>query len=489
MREGNVGVIVKVGIYLRKSRSEDGTTADLAKHKEYLVEVCTRNGWLFDLYEEISSSQDINRPELQRLRRDIELGKIDAVMVHAVDRLSRKTRHFLEIIEDYFLDQGVTKLYVKDQVYNLTDSNTITMLQIQATLSQSEYSFIVKRLNDGRKSSAKKGIWSGKTVFGYRFNKESKQLELVEGEAPIVRKICDMVLEGYPFLTIADELNKLGYRTRKGNPFQMHNIKSIINSPFIRGHVEVNWVNKVTKEKELTVVRDSHEAIITEGEYAQIQKILESRAKHHSNIKVKPMHFLQGLLKCKVCGLTTVIQADSNPSGKSGNYYIRICKGCHANFGCNIKVVEGILEKVLEGYTDDIKNKIDELANANQGEITADLNKRKKELEVAIKKIESKEDVLLDMVSEKDIDRPTYNKRVERLKNEKAILIQDLESVPVIDVGVVREDAENQLGLIQEYKALSNEDKRRLLQLLCERIEYDNSVKKGDPILDIYPNE
>lgn len=489
MDKKNEVVIVKMGIYLRKSRSEDGTTADLQKHKDYLVDICTRNGWLYDLYEEIDSSQDINRPELQRLRRDIELGKVDAVMVHAVDRLSRKTRHFLEIIEDYFLENGVTKLYVKDQEYDLTDSNTITMLQIQATLSQSEYSFIVKRLNEGRKASAKKGVWSGKVVFGYKYNKETKKLELVEEEYPIVRKICDMVLEGYPFLTIADELNKLGYRTRKGNIWQMHNIKSIIKSPFIRGHVEVNWVNKVTKEKELTIVKDSHESIITEGEYAQIEKILESRAKHHSNIKVKPMHFLQGLLKCKVCGLTTVIQADSNPSGKSNNYYIRKCKGCGKNYGCNIKVVEGILEKTLEGYTEEIKNKIEVLSNANQGEITANLTQRKKELEDAIKKHDVKESDLLDLLLDGTITKDAYNQKVELIKSDKAKLIQELESVPTIDFNVVMEGAENQLGLINDYKSLCDTDKRRLLQMICKKIEYSNLTKSGTPILDFHPNE
>jgi site-specific DNA recombinase len=163
------GAIVKVGVYLRKSRAEDGTQ-DLKKHKDYLIEVCDRNNWLYELYEEIDSSQDLDRAELQRLRNDIGLGKIDAVMVHAVDRLSRRSRHFLEIIEDYFIAQGMTTLFVKDTENNLLDPTTITMLQLQATLSQAEYSFIISRLREGRKASAKEGIWSGKMVYGYTFD-------------------------------------------------------------------------------------------------------------------------------------------------------------------------------------------------------------------------------------------------------------------------------------------------------------------------------
>lgn len=485
MDKTNEGVIVKVGLYLRKSRSTDGTTADLKKHKDYLVDVCTRNGWLFELYEEIDSSQELNRPELQRLRRDIELSKVDAVMVHAVDRLSRKTRHFLEIIEDYFLDNGVTKLYVKDQEYNLRDSNTITMLQLQATLSQSEYSFIVKRLNDGRKSSAKNGIWSGKLVYGYRFNKETKKLELSEEESPIVRKICDMVLEGYPFLVIAEELNKLGYRTRIGNLWQIHNIKSIIGSPCIRGHIEVKWKDKVSKVVEHTVVRNSHEAILTEGEYTQIQDILTKRADNYSNLNVSPMHFLQGLLKCKVCGLRTTIQIDV----RSRKYYVRKCKNCKENYGCPASAVEEVLEKSLGRYKSVIQKEIEELVNTDQGEITANLNQKKRELEDAIKKLDGKETALLDILLDGTISKTIYNKKIESLKLEKADLIQELESVPTIDVKVVREGVENQLDLLQGYKHLSDEDKRRLLQSAFKKFEFYNPVKKGKPKLYMHPND
>ncbi|WP_446715588.1 hypothetical protein [Bacillus sp. OTU530] len=60
-------------MYLRKSRAEDGIQ-DLKKHKEYLIGIAVKQGWQYELYEEIDSSQDLLRCELQRLRKNLVKG-------------------------------------------------------------------------------------------------------------------------------------------------------------------------------------------------------------------------------------------------------------------------------------------------------------------------------------------------------------------------------------------------------------------------------
>ncbi|MGM0922866.1 MAG: recombinase family protein [Bacillota bacterium] len=483
-------VIVKVGIYLRKSRAEDGVQ-DLKKHKDYLIEICNKNEWLYDLYEEVDSSQDIQRAELQRLRQDIVLGKIDAVMVHAVDRLSRRSRHFLEIIEDYFIAEGMTTLYVKDTPNNLLDSTTITMLQLQATLSQAEYSFIVARLKEGRRQSAKQGIWSGKMVYGYQFDKETRKVITVESELPVVRKICDMVLEGYSYGSICTELDKLEIRTRKGKKFEVHNIKSIVHSPIIRGHVIVNW-----NDGEETIVKDSHEAVVTEAEYSQMQAILERRSEQYTYKSVAPKHFLQGLLHCASCGLVMVVQANKESTYKEGTrlygdyrYYVRKCrnKDC-TNYGCNVTEIEDILKEVLKQFSVQVKEKIEVLREVNEDEIKKVFSSKVKELEKAITKLENKEESLLDLLLDGTITKDVYNKRIENMKESKAQLITELNALPSINVEQETKHADNIIDLIEHYEGLNGEDKRRLLQLTFAKIDYTRNDKKDTPTLDCYPN-
>lgn len=486
-------VIVKIGIYLRKSRADDGVQ-DLQKHKDYLINICNRNKWLFELYEEIDSSQDIHRKELQRLRKDIELGKIDAVMVNAVDRLSRRARHFLEIIEDYFQAQGMTILFEREVEHNLLDSTTITMLQIKATLSQAEYSFIIARLKEGRKSSANEGIWSGKLVYGYTLDKENRKIIPIKHEINIVRKICNMILEGYTYGGICTELNRLGYRTRKGNNFEVYNIKSIIHSPFIRGHVIVSW-----GDGHKTVVKNNHESAITDSMYEKMRDILDKRSKQYSYKAVAPKHFLQGILHCSKCGLVMVVQANKESTYVKGvrlyggyRYYIRKCrsKDC-INYGCNVSEVEDIIIRVLKEYSNQVVEKIKALKETNRDDIKKGFLDKVKEIERAISKLDNKEESLLDLLLDDEIDfsKEKYNKSIEKIKLQKAELQAELNSFVFLDIEQETEHAENIIDLIKQYELLEDNDKRRLIQLAFEKIDYARFKKENAPKLDFYPNE
>lgn len=491
--------IVKVGIYLRKSRAEDGTQ-DLAKHKNYLIEVANRNDWNYELYEEIDSSQDIHRPELQRLRHDIEQGKIDAVMVHAVDRLSRKSRHFLEIIEDYFQDQDMTTLYVKDTEYDLTDSTTITMLQLQATLSQAEYSFIVKRLNEGRRASIKQGIITGKVIYGYYFDKDSRKILKHPDEAPVVRKIADMLLEGQTYKGICEKLNSLGYRTRKGNLWDIHNIKSIAHSPIIRGHVIQEW------EDEKIEVKDSHEAIITDAEYSKIKDMLDKRANNYKSLSTAPKHYLQGLLRCPNCKRVMTIAGSKPRKIVNGSttysdeyrYYIRACrpyiKGeekC-GNNGCQAELVEDHIRLIVKEYQQVIGQNIDKLLEVNTEDIKQVKKEDIEELKKAIKKLENKEESLLDLLLDETIDKAVYNKRIEKIKDEKASLNSELskaeEQYSAVDIEQEIKHQSNIKDSLDQWDDLTKEQKRQLLQMSFKNIWYSRFDKSNSPELDVETN-
>jgi site-specific DNA recombinase len=322
----------------------------------------------------------------------------------------------------------------------------------------------------------------------------SRKVVTEPNEFPILRKICEMLLQGYSFNGKCTELNRLGYRTRLGNEWAIHNIHSILDSPVIRGHIEVKWSNG-----EETIARDSHQAAITEGEYQQIQSLLQKRVEQYSNLNEAPAHFLQGLIRCSTCGFSMPIQANKFSHFENGvrifhengnyRYYVRKCrtKGCN-NYGCSVKIVEDIIEDTLKEYSEQVQEKIALLREINVEEITAQTVAKRKELEAAITKLDSKESGLLDLLLDNTIDKSTYNKRIQALKDNKADLIHELQSIPTLDVKVIAESAENQFNLIQEYEQLDGADKRRLLQMLFAKILYKRPSKDVSPIINIYPN-
>ncbi|MFG3611486.1 recombinase family protein [Rummeliibacillus stabekisii] len=491
---------MKVGIYLRKSRAEDGIQ-DLEKHKEYLLAVANKNNWSYELYEEIDSSQDINRPELQRLRKDIQLKKIDAVMVVAVDRLTRKSRHFFEIIEDYFVAEGMTTLYIRDTPNDLTDATVIAMLQIQATFSQAEYSFIVKRLNEGRKSSVKKGTITGKLVYGYVKDKETNKPTIQPDEAIVVRKMADMLLQGETYYTVIDTLNKEGFRTRKGNLWEVYNVKSVIHSPIIRGHVIQNWQDEKIERY------NNHEAIITEAEYAKIKEILEQRADHYKGVSTAPTHYLQGLLKCPKCKKVMVFASSKPKKYKNGVpfyldeyvYYVRACrpirkdgKSCTCgNNGVQATAVEILIKQILKEFQSTVLERLEVLKETDGKEVKDSkrsvINNIKKEID----KLTTKEDALLDLLIDKTIDKTAYDKKTLQIKEQRAELISKLheaeQAYSAVDIEQEYKHVNNINSLIEQWDDLSLTQKRKTIQITFKHIEYSRFDKSKPPQLRAVP--
>ena len=99
----------KVGYYIRVSTERQARVVEgsLKNQRQMLdTELERRNaqspGWgvFVDAYvDEGISGKNTNRPEFQRMMRDLETGRIDTVMFTELSRLSRSLKDFLNIFE------------------------------------------------------------------------------------------------------------------------------------------------------------------------------------------------------------------------------------------------------------------------------------------------------------------------------------------------------------------------------------------------------
>ncbi|MBU3072844.1 recombinase family protein [Clostridium estertheticum] len=113
-------IIKSVAVYLRKSRSE--SEKDLDNHRNTLVGVCIRQGWEYNLFEEIASGESLEmRPEAQKLLKYIEEELYDAVVVMDIDRLSRSGNSEFENIKKILIDSN-TMLVIKDRALDLANA-------------------------------------------------------------------------------------------------------------------------------------------------------------------------------------------------------------------------------------------------------------------------------------------------------------------------------------------------------------------------------
>src|SRR5271168_1962274 len=99
----------RCAIYTRKSTEEglqkEFNTLDAQRDAgEAYIRSQAHEGWvcLPDRYDDGGfSGGNMDRPALQQLLADIEAGKIDAVIVYKLDRLSRSLLDFARILETF----------------------------------------------------------------------------------------------------------------------------------------------------------------------------------------------------------------------------------------------------------------------------------------------------------------------------------------------------------------------------------------------------
>ena len=174
------------------------------------------------------SGQTMERPALQELMADVSSGKVDAVMIYKLDRLSRSQKDTLTIIEDYLLPNRVDIVSLKETLDTSTPWGR-AMIGILASFNQLDRETIVMRTTMGRRAKAKSGGYTGgKTPYGYRA--ERKELVVDPAEAEMVREVFRLHREGKSYRDIAKELEYEGYIGREGRPVKYSTVSNIVNN-------------------------------------------------------------------------------------------------------------------------------------------------------------------------------------------------------------------------------------------------------------------
>ena len=128
----------------------------------------------------------MDRPALQRLLADIAAGKIDAVVVYKVDRLTRSLGDFAKIVEVF--DRCRVSFVSVTQQFNTTTSMGRLTLNMLLSFAQFEREVTGERIRDKIAASKRKGMWmGGLPPLGY--DAQDRKLVVNEAEAATVRHI------------------------------------------------------------------------------------------------------------------------------------------------------------------------------------------------------------------------------------------------------------------------------------------------------------
>ena len=197
--------------------------------------------------DKVSGAKD-DRPALNEIlySDNVSNPPFEAVIVFKNDRVARDTKLYFYYL--YTLEKkNITLLSTKEEFQEGSDFANIYRALLQFVAEQ-ERKNIALRTSKGRSIKAQCGGYSGgRCPYGYKVS--DGRLIINEDERPIVEYIFARHEENTPMLTIAEELNEQGYKTRKGTRFLNVTVKSIIgNRPLYEGmykYGDMDWVKGV----------------------------------------------------------------------------------------------------------------------------------------------------------------------------------------------------------------------------------------------------
>ena len=200
---------IHTAIYIRVSTDEQVSGYGLDVQRERCTAMAVAKGWTVQpehIYcdEGISGTKDASgRPALAHLLASARQGAVQAVIVLALDRLGRKTRIVLDLVDE-LAGAGVALVSCKESLDTSTPQGQF-VLTMFAALAQLERDTIVERTTAGRNARGQRdGDRGGRLPYGYVRGDSGPMIE--PEAAQQVREIFTLRSQGLSLRTIADLL-------------------------------------------------------------------------------------------------------------------------------------------------------------------------------------------------------------------------------------------------------------------------------------------
>lgn len=400
----------KVAVYSRKSRFTgrgESIENQIGLCRQYIRNFYGEEEELQALiYEDEGfSGGNLKRPQFMKMMRDAEKGKIRAVVVYRLDRISRNIGDFAGLIEKLG-NMGISFVSIREQ-FDTSSPMGRAMMYIASVFSQLERETIAERIRDNMYELAKTGRWlGGNTPAGYRSEavehvsvdgktRRACRLRLYEDEAVVVSGIYKRFLEVRSLALTREWLLQSGCVTKNGNPFGPVAIKDILENPvygaadedtyryfetagtclcasieeFDGSHGIMAYNRTLQRQGRSHRVRSMEEWIIAVGEHeplvdgkrwCSVQKILADNKKKGCRRQKSGNSLLAGLLFCGRCGafMRPKLSQKITEEGERGFSYLCTEKEKSHMETCSVKNPGGIeldraVLKSLSGLLED----------------------------------------------------------------------------------------------------------------------------------------
>lgn len=428
---------LRVVIYARVSTDHKEQKNSLVNQVEHFKKVIDNNlNWTYItsyIDEGITGTNDTKREQFMKMINDSKSDKFDLIITKEISRFSRNTLDSIKYTRE-LLNNGVAVFFVNDNINTILPDSELR-LTIMASLAQDEVRRLSERVRFGMNRAIEKKIILGNNLlYGYKKDKKSKKLVIVEKEARVVESIYrKYAIDKLSISKIVKELNSKNIKTSMGNNFSISTVSRMIANPKYKGYYcgrKTRVVDYMTKKVEclkeekwyLCKDIDSIPPIVTEELWLLANNRLSKRRKQYKKTtNNKELYLYSNKIYCfndKCLFYRRYFKKDkSDATWVCSNYLKNGKKTCDS---ANIRDSElnYIFDKIIEKLDISKKSIIDILINYYKK------NNKEKDNSLEIKKINIKKNKLLDLYLDKLISKEEYLVRISDY-NERIKTIDD----------------------------------------------------------------
>ncbi len=339
-------------LYERLSRDDElqGESNSIVNQKRILQEYAERNGltpyrhW----WDDGVSGASFERPYFKEMLAEIEAGNVGTIVVKDMSRFGRDYLR-VGLYMEMFREKGVRLIAIGDNVDSFKDDDDFT--PFRNIINEWYVRDASRKIKAAYRVRGNAGKPTASTApYGYMKDPEDKHHWLVDPEAAeVVRRVFQLTMEGHgPYqiccILKADKVEMPGYYLQQrgvglhkkhvfADPYNWSSstICGMLKKREYLGHT-VNFKskknsykdkkNKYVPEDEWVIFENTHEAIIDEETFENVQRI-------RGGVKRRPdgwgyVHPLTGLVYCPDCGgklyVHRIYNGKDNPQYVCGNY-------------------------------------------------------------------------------------------------------------------------------------------------------------------------
>ena len=242
----------------------------------------------------------VKRPGYEALLADIKAGKIDALIVQHLDRLTRQARENVALVDAFEAANLYSIESINGMRIDLRTADGQKYFRDIGSAAQYESHRKAERLQDKHRRLAEEGMFSGgRRPYGYVIIPREERAEdgaalaICPEEAKLIREAAKRILEGETLRGLCRSMNERGAKTSTGRPWHPYFLRYLLLSPTIAG------LRRFRKQP--TIVRAKWPAIIDDLTHHRLNQLLLDPARRQGGSKSR-VYILSGYAYCGQCG-------------------------------------------------------------------------------------------------------------------------------------------------------------------------------------------